>query len=463
MPGRFVKNFRLENLRPASYNPRKIDPGTLDKLKKSLAELGLVKPLITTEAGLLVAGHQRTKALIALGQYEAPAFVLESINERDEVWFDQLHNGTDLELDCRLTVPPSANLGFQEIPAEQVVCLDQDLPGEKLRREIARLLVTYGNWGAAVATQSGEILNQAHYVLACIQLGFPVRVCRIPDSKKDDARAFLWQQYGKFSYEHIERNTWNQTYAQKYRLRTEEGGGSSLYNELVIPSLSPSVRVLDFGCGQADYVKALARQGTNILGIEFFYRRGHFDLDTKAVHVMCGQVFAALRSKGRFDSVVCDSVLNSVDTLQAEHDVLTTVNALCKPGGTVFFSSRPKERVDQLLRAKSAKRKKNQERAVEFLDDHGFSGMLKKGRWFFQKFHSRDEMYDLANRYFGTKIRYKFKSSSHLIQVEKSKELDPAQVIPSLEREFDLPWPGGLSVGKAAEAVEAYLRAINRE
>lgn len=463
MPGRFVLDYRLENVRPASYNPRKIDPGTLDKLKRSLKELGLVKPLIVTEAGLIVAGHQRVKSLVAIGQYTAPTFILESINERDEVLFNQMHNGTDLELDCTLRVPPSGKLGFEMIPARLVTCEQDDLPGEKLRREIARLLVTYGNWGTAVATQSGEILNQAHYVLTCLRLNLPVRVCRIPDAQRDAAKAYLWQQYGKFDYSHIERNTWNQTYAQKYRLRSDEGGGSTLYRTFVIPDLKPGVRLLDFGCGQADYVKALSKQGVNILGVEFYYRRGQFEIDTRAVHVMCGQVFGSLRSKGRFDSVICDSVLNSVDTPQAEHDVLTTLNAFCREGGTVFFSSRSQERVQQLLRTKNAARKKQQERAVEFLDDNGFSALLKKGRWFFQKFHTRDQMHELAEQYFGPKIEYRSRSSSHLIKVTKSKELDPDQIQASIEREFNLPWPNGLSVGKAAAAVEAYRQALQLE
>lgn len=63
-------DFDITGLRGADYNPRHIDGEDLEKLAESIRELGLVKPLIV-RGNLLVAGHQRTKALRLLGTEKA--------------------------------------------------------------------------------------------------------------------------------------------------------------------------------------------------------------------------------------------------------------------------------------------------------------------------------------------------------------------------------------------------------
>jgi ParB family transcriptional regulator, chromosome partitioning protein len=66
-------DFDISKLRGAEYNPRKIDDDGIERLAQSIKELGLVKPLIV-RGDLLVAGHQRTKALRKLGVTRAPVF-----------------------------------------------------------------------------------------------------------------------------------------------------------------------------------------------------------------------------------------------------------------------------------------------------------------------------------------------------------------------------------------------------
>ena len=90
-------NADITGLRGADYNPRHITPEDLDTLAESIATLGLVKPLIVRK-DLLVAGHQRTKALRKLGIDRAAVFRLgRDTTVYDEIRFNQLHNGTDLD------------------------------------------------------------------------------------------------------------------------------------------------------------------------------------------------------------------------------------------------------------------------------------------------------------------------------------------------------------------------------
>ena len=54
--------YDITNLRGAEYNPRKIDDSDIEALAESVSRLGVVKPIIVRD-DLIVAGHQRTKAL----------------------------------------------------------------------------------------------------------------------------------------------------------------------------------------------------------------------------------------------------------------------------------------------------------------------------------------------------------------------------------------------------------------
>lgn len=87
-------NHDITGLRGADYNPRKIADDDIAVLAESIKRLGLVKPLIV-RGDLLVAGHQRTKALRRLGATSAPVYVLpRQTTTYDEVRFNQLHNGS---------------------------------------------------------------------------------------------------------------------------------------------------------------------------------------------------------------------------------------------------------------------------------------------------------------------------------------------------------------------------------
>ena len=110
-------DYPIKDLVGADYNPREIDKESLKILRQSIKTLGIVKPIIVS-GNLIVAGHQRTKALLAAGIDKAPVYLLpENINQTDEIRFNQLHNGTDFDSgDERAWVGRSENLGFEMVP-----------------------------------------------------------------------------------------------------------------------------------------------------------------------------------------------------------------------------------------------------------------------------------------------------------------------------------------------------------
>ena len=65
-------------LKPAPYNPRKIDSDEMERLKLSLKTYGIVDPVIVQKSsGLVIGGHQRLTAAKALGWATVPVVYLD--------------------------------------------------------------------------------------------------------------------------------------------------------------------------------------------------------------------------------------------------------------------------------------------------------------------------------------------------------------------------------------------------
>lgn len=438
--------FALAGLRGADYNPRRIDDAAIARLCDSLRVVGCAKPIIA-RGQTIVAGHQRTRALRSMGVERAPVYLLPAdANVYDEVRFNQLHNGTDLDLgdeDARADPAALAAPGFNVVPAAALSC-NLRCSGAPVRSEIMALILKYGPWGACVAGADGRIFHAGQYAVACKILSKPCLVYVVPPEREAAAREFLGASYGVFSYDGLKRETYVQTFAQMMRLRDGPSGKNNLsptYERHVIPWLRqhPEARVLDFGCGQGDYVRKLAAKAYRIQGMEMFRRApGRDAIDVGAVCAMVDALAASLRLLGRFDAVVCDYVLNSVDSQQAEDDVLNCIGAFCRPGGRLFFSGRRLERVASQLRYTSKSAAK-QNRYVEFLDDQGLSALYRKGRWFFQKFHSEDDVRRICDAR-GWKILALENDSDVAWQcvAEPSRLPSRDAVLESLDREFNM-------------------------
>src|SRR5438552_8306710 len=82
-----IRILPIDQLKPAPYNPRKpVRPGSpaYRKLKASLAEFGLVEPLVWNErTGHVVGGHARLAILKELGIAEVPVSVVRLEDTRE--------------------------------------------------------------------------------------------------------------------------------------------------------------------------------------------------------------------------------------------------------------------------------------------------------------------------------------------------------------------------------------------
>lgn len=408
-----IKTVQIKDLKPADYNPRRLTDNAFEDLKASITKLGIVKPIVIRGSdNLILAGHQRTKTMQALGITECPAFVVDGVNSSDEVRFNQLHNYTEAEITEKAPViyckVPEGVTGFVKVENKDIEIVKQGAEGSKILN-LTRMILKFGQFASVVCDRHGRVLVSSIYAKAIKLNGLPLYCYVLPEGLEQTCIDYFGKSYGEFCYESIERKTYVQTYAQKKRLRQSlkekgkmaKGCHSALYEKVVLPNITKEMRCLDFGAGQKDYATMLAKKGYKIDAIEFFHRKDHADvIDVAEIRKDCEQMCNTLREHGLYDVVICDSVLNSVDSVEAERAVLTTISALCKPHGVVFWSGIPLKYA-QTRNELDASTEGNH-MYVKFFDENNLTANLRNGVWFFQKYHTMADAKRLTADNIGT-------------------------------------------------------------
>ena len=462
-----METIRIKDVKPAEYNPRLLTDEAKTRLKESIQTLGCIKPIIVNASNkTIIAGHQRTTVMQEMGITECKAFVLENIKEADEVRFNQFHNKCEYEINEKapiIRVSGELVEGYNRIANENIEIIKRGTLA-MLNNQLCRLLTLYGEFGAPICDKKGNVLISSAYAYATKMTGRDMFVYVLSDEKVKDALKYFSRDYGIFSYAKLKRNTYMQGLAQMSRLRGgKKGKGNSfqstLYERYVIPYLKgqgKNLRIIDFGAGQMDYANKLKKLGYDILGVEpFHFKNGTRKIDVSGNKRRFLKVCYDLKTRGRYDVVICDSVLNSVDSIEAHDAVVYTCKALCKVGGKIFISGRPLEHIEEIEASKKTFDTKRQ--YIHFLDENLFSGIYRNGAWFFQKFHDKQRREEILNILGDGKIfcLYDRNSSFQIVATKKDDE-DNGTYIKALQFEWNLQLPNGQKYGLQNEIREAY-------
>jgi ParB-like chromosome segregation protein Spo0J len=85
--GMHLERFKISDLQPAEYNPRKdLQPGDIEyeKIKRSIQEFGYIDPLILNKDMTVIGGHQRLKVLQELGYTEIDCIVTDLTKDKEK-------------------------------------------------------------------------------------------------------------------------------------------------------------------------------------------------------------------------------------------------------------------------------------------------------------------------------------------------------------------------------------------
>ena len=392
---RFIPNLPLDKITPADYNPRKITEGAFDKLKESLLRFGVCKAIICNLDGTIVAGHQRTKAMKAVGITECPAFVLDSVVAlHDEINFNLVHNSVEVE--TTLTrVKGDIPFGYSTVKCKDIEVIKKGAC--VYLKEICKLLSKYGEYGSVVINESGMVIHNSDYAYCSKMMGKDLVVYKMRDEECEDFIKYMNIDYGSYNFDSLGIKSYVQTFAQPQR--NDVRCGEETYDKYVKPMLTKEHRLMDFGSGVCYNAKKLKKEGFQTHCYEPFFKAvGSHNLSISEVVAMIEDVQQDVEKNGLFDIVVLDFVLNSVVNNDFEHWVLVSCNSLCKKDGVFFTGCRS---LEWLEKAKTRTDGINAStRDIEFLDENNYSAVFRNGMWTIQKFHSKQQFYDLLKKYF---------------------------------------------------------------
>lgn len=247
----FIERYPIAALTPADYNPRKLAEDKFLKLQESIRRFGVIKPVIVNgDNGILTAGHQRTRAMIALGMTHCPAVRINGITQVDEIRFNLFHNSVETNK-SKARVCGNLSAGQYHIVQPDHLSYEKN-DNATIVFEMGRLIMKYGEWGSIVCNTRGDVLLNSDYAVASKQLKREVICYVIRDEDEQDMLELLGIEYGQYYYDSLGVKSYNQLLCQMHRLN---GGGkrdlkSTTYEQHVIPRLRkdmPGLLILERG------------------------------------------------------------------------------------------------------------------------------------------------------------------------------------------------------------------------
>ncbi len=83
-----IKQVKIEELKPADYNPRILSEKQYHELRRSLEEFGLVDPIIVNSNpdrfNIVIGGHQRLRVAKDIGYTEVPVYYVNLSEEQEK-------------------------------------------------------------------------------------------------------------------------------------------------------------------------------------------------------------------------------------------------------------------------------------------------------------------------------------------------------------------------------------------
>ena len=449
----FYEKFLIDNIFPAEYNPRKITEKEFEKLKESLNLFGVCKPVIANANGIIIAGHQRTKAMKELKFKCCPVFVLnKKVAVHDEIRFNLMHNSIETETsECNILEPEQLKFGFNEVSSDKMNCVKKG--AGIIIKGICRLINKYGSFDSAIIDSTGKIIHNADYAYCCKILGKSLIVYKMETEKIKTFLGYINSNYGSYSYDKLGIKPYVQTHCQISRKFSTRG--STLYKKFVLNNITKNDSVLDFGAGKKLYINYLKNNGYKAYAYEPYFKTKYLEqLDVGATIKDIKDINSKIEKSGLFDVVVLDSVLNSITSKEYEDYVLTTCNALLKKSGTMYIGTRNKKSVEIAL---NQKKSTDKTRAIEFMDKNDFSATFRKGVWTMQKFNTKESLEKLLSKYFED-VYVNSSNKSQLYAIcKKPKEFNKGKYEKALNVEFNMEYPNGFHHNKHEKIVQAIL------
>lgn len=444
----FIEKYDVMKLSPADYNPRKLDESKFIKLQESIKKFGMIKPLIINgDNGVLTAGHQRTRAMKAVGLKYAPVIKIGGIKIQDEIKFNLFHNSIETNKSRVSINNLDLKIGYCIVKSENINVYKNE--NATVVKEIGHLIMKYGEWGSVIADSRGNIVVNSDYAVAAKQLGKDI-ICYVIENKhRKEICDIMAIDYGEYNYEALGIKSYNQLYCQMTRLseHSKKMNKSSTYEDFVLPILKKNDRLLDFGAGKCAYANLLRRKGYKVFAYEPNFQNEKNNIDIKTVVQQIKAIEKDVSENGLYDVVVLDSVFNSVVNNEVENYVAAVCRAFLKQGGKFITGTRNLAVIEGKARFTKSNAKT---RSLEFLDKNNYSATFRGGVWTMQHFHTLETLKELLDRYYDDVSVFRGKKSQSNIYAvcQQPKPIDIDYLSTALEFELNMEYPNNYKHNK---------------
>ena len=139
-----IVEVKISELKPATYNPRKISDKDFAQLTESIRQFNMVEPLVVNSNparyGTVVGGHQRLKACIELKYVTVPVVFVDLDEKRERALNLRLNRNTgefDLDLLKHFDIEELLSVGFDDIDLGDIWNSNLDIEDDNFDEEKA--------------------------------------------------------------------------------------------------------------------------------------------------------------------------------------------------------------------------------------------------------------------------------------------------------------------------------------
>jgi len=501
----------LADISTDPLNPRKRDEGRLSALMLSLSRFGHVLPVVVSDDGFIVSGHQRSEAARRLGATRVPVLRTKSMSDlqranrllllnlatndsQNQPTFRQL--GADLDVaqlvDALGALPeidpdnPEAwpCMNVEDADLSTLTAANPDVTaGEEgfqgawslsrgiylLRLPIVttadgkvvsgRLRLSAAMWGAVDSWPTVKVdadPTLLSVALNDLSMGYDM------EGYRDTLRASVWLTH-----------LWNRRHLGQGFIHWTEPRLPSNKFDILDPEVADKFRAIhggyiaDIGAGHMSETALLNKAGFRCVAFEPYLLDGSSTPNRDTTRRMV-QVFLDEIAKGdEFDSVFLSSVLNQVPFEVDRFRVLTLVHALCGPTTAAYITTMHKG--ESSWKAYTSKKRRavyrENYRHVDLLvqgeEDGTYISSLPAGRAMVQKFHTQEELEHLTRQLWrDIEIGGGERGHHFHVKATRPRPRNVKLIRKMIDHEFDLPWPDGESLGMVDEAVAAFEKRL---
>lgn len=492
-----MKLTPIDQLIPASYNPRAVDPERLELVKLSIRKLGWLLPVFATEAGELLSGHQRTHVARLLGYTHVPCVRTPNMDADTRKAINILFNRSTNDMDVdSVTMDLKAELLkvrphdlAKDVPdkIDHYPCLEGKMESIapylranegrwiEYSRNVAGSLYGHGILMPIVVDPDGKVINGIGRLQLLaekrIETALFVHVSHEEASLASACLNLLSMDFNieKFYADLLRYNS----FRRSRRVRNELGRGFIFALGLkgtaqFDPDHAPHARawikrfgasIVDFGAGHLHETNILRAMGVRVSAFEPFRLGANESID-KAESLRVVDAFLADVAAGvPYSSVFISSVLNSVPFMEDRKVIATICAALCGPR-TVLYAWASGHNHASLLgnQAKYLSHRTTASCTFQLNYEPGIvlGDFQEKPK--VQKYHSPQEFYDIFKPAFE---RVSVVEISDCVSAQCAGPIiDPVRLRKALEFEFDLPYPDGSTMGRVDQAIAAFEKRL---